>query len=89
MNLKQVVLAIMTAVSLLSVVFALSQSLSEPQVQAQLELYQTNLILNAAQIEATGVNTPDSQDSTIADVAPNIIGEQPYTVAENQYKKTI
>ncbi len=89
MNLKRLVLAIMTAVSLLSVVFALSQSLSEPQVQAQLELYQTNLILNAAQIEESGVNTPDSQDSTIAGIAPNIIGEKPYTVAENQYKKTI
>ena len=89
MNLKRVVLAIMTAVSLLSVIFALSQSLSEPQVQAQLELYQTDLILHVAQLENSDINSEENENVSINALVPNIIGTKPYEVAEQQYQKTI
>ncbi|MGY6529732.1 MAG: CPBP family intramembrane glutamic endopeptidase [Cyanobacterium sp.] len=82
MNLKRALLAIITIVSLSSVFFALSQSLTEPQVQSQLELYQTNLILNVAELE-------ESSDENLSQIAPSLVGTNPYQVAENQYKNVL
>ncbi len=87
MNLKRVVLAIMTVVSLLSVVFALTQSLGEPQVQAQLELYQTNLILNSA--ELANNDTSSESDNNLSSLSTSLAGANPYETAEKQYQKTL
>ncbi len=88
MNLKRSLLAIITVISLYCVFFALGQSLGEPQVQAQLELYQTNLILNSAQLQTS--NSHDEIDSAdINKIAQTLVGTDPYKTAENQYKKTL
>ncbi|AFZ46671.1 Abortive infection protein [Cyanobacterium stanieri PCC 7202] len=82
MNLKRSLLAIVTIVSLFSVFFALGQSLAEPQVQSQLELYQTNLILNVAELE-------ESEDKNINEIAQTLVGNNPYQVAEKQYQNVL
>ena len=87
MNIKRSLLAVITAISLLSVVIALSQSLGEPQVQAQLELYQTNLILNVAQLE--DVDSSDEANQNLNQLTTSLIGPDPYQMAESQYKKTL
>lgn len=90
MNLKRSLLAIITAISLLSVVFALSQSLGEPQVQAQLELYQTNLILNAAEFKTDDFAIEENTSkNNLNNLTKNLIGSEPYTVAQQQYQKTL
>ncbi|MBE9223510.1 CPBP family intramembrane metalloprotease [Cyanobacterium stanieri LEGE 03274] len=82
MNIKRSLLAIITVISLLSVFFALGQSLAEPQVQSQLELYQTNLILNVAELET-------SDNENLNQIAPSLVGNNPYQVAEKQYEKVL
>ena len=90
MNLKRSLLAIITAISLLSVVFALSQSLGEPQVQAQLELYQTNLLLNAAEYTTDDFAIEkNTSNNNLNNLTKNLIGSEPYTLAQKQYQKTL
>lgn len=81
MNLKRSILAILTILSMYSVFFALSQSLGEPQVQAQLELYQTNLILNASSWNPSQEN--------ISNLSQNLIGENPLSIAQSSYEKAL
>ena len=87
MNLKRSLLAIITAISLLSVGIALGQSLGEPQVQAQLELYQTNLILNVTQLEEMGTSAEANQN--LQQLSSSLIGSDPYQVAQSQYEKAL
>ena len=91
MNWKRLLLVLLTIFSLSSVVFALSQSLGEPQVQAQLELYQTDLILNVAEYRDEPSVEQEQNQSKIqaSDITKNLVGENPYTVAEKQYQKTL
>ncbi|BAQ62537.1 possible membrane associated protease [Geminocystis sp. NIES-3708] len=88
MNWKRSLLAILTVISMYSVFFALSQSLGEPQVQAQLELYQTNLILNASSLNQSS-NPSISNDDNVSNIAQGLIGNDPYGVAQNQYEKAL
>ncbi|BAQ65029.1 CPBP family intramembrane glutamic endopeptidase [Geminocystis sp. NIES-3709] len=81
MNWKRSLLAILTILSMYSVFFALSQSLGEPQVQAQLELYQTNLILNASSWNPSQEN--------ISSISQNLIGENPLSIARSSYEKAL
>jgi hypothetical protein len=88
MNWKRSLLAILTVISMYSVFFALSQSLGEPQVQAQLELYQTNLILNASSLNQSS-NPLISDSGNVGNIAQVLIGNDPYGVAQSQYEKTL
>jgi membrane protease YdiL (CAAX protease family) len=92
MNLKRSPVAIIaaifiTVISLSSVFFNLAQSLGEPQVQAQLELYQTNLILNVAELGEIDASSEINQE--IKQLTTSLIGSDPYQVAANQYQKTL
>lgn len=49
MKLKQIILSILTFISILYVTLSLLGSWSQPQIQSRLELYQTNLILQASE----------------------------------------
>ena len=81
MNLKRSLLIILTAISLYSVFFALSQSLAETQIQSRLELYQSNLILNASQWQSSS----EKQNN----LTQSLIGTNPYVIIQEQYEKTL
>ncbi|PHV62249.1 CPBP family intramembrane glutamic endopeptidase [Cyanobacterium aponinum] len=81
MNLKRSLLIILTAISLYSVFFALTQSLTETQIQSRLELYQTNLILNASEWQPSS----DNQKS----FTQNLLGNNPYLIAQEQYNNIL
>lgn len=81
MNLKRSLLIILTAISLYSVFFALSQSLAETQIQSRLELYQSNLILNASQWQSSS----EKQNN----LTQSLIGANPYVIVQEQYEKTL
>lgn len=86
MNIKRLFLAIITVICLYAVFLALGQSLGEPQVQARLQLYQSNLILHAAELK------PDDtiqNNSELIDLSETLIGANPYAVAESQYQEAI
>lgn len=88
MNWKRSLLAILTVISMYSVFFALSQSLGEPQVQSQLELYQTNLILNAASLNQSS-NPLIADSGNVGNIAQGLIGKNPYAVAQTQYENAL
>ena len=87
MNLKRSLLAIITAISVYVLIFALGQSLAEPQIQAQLELYQTNLILNVAELNQD--KDVSNSDNNLNSIAQSIVGSDPYAVAQTQYEKAL
>jgi membrane protease YdiL (CAAX protease family) len=80
MTIKRAILILLTIVSLLPVFSSLGASVAEPQIQAKLQLYQTNLILDASEL-ARG------------DVGENwqalLVGSNPYDTAEKQYQEAL
>ncbi|TVQ59498.1 MAG: CPBP family intramembrane metalloprotease [Spirulina sp. DLM2.Bin59] len=77
MTLKRLALILMTLLVVARVGLALLGSLSEPQVQGQLELYQTNLILKAAEY------APDNPE--LQEPIQQLLGNAPYDNAAKQY----
>ncbi|EHJ14834.1 Abortive infection protein, partial [Crocosphaera watsonii WH 0003] len=47
MTTKRAILIVLTIVSLIPVILSLIASINQPQVQSNLQLYQTNLVLQA------------------------------------------
>ena len=87
---KRVILVGLTALTFIVVSFSLIQSWSEPQISSRLELYQTNLILHAAewQTESSTVVQNDSQRSPDLTKARNaLIGDRPIQTAQKQYQE--
>ncbi len=82
MFVKRLILSLITVLAILSVTFSLIKSFSEPQIQSKLELYQTNLILNASELAK-------SSDLTMKNVLQTLGGENPLKTAETQYIEAI
>ncbi|PSF34249.1 CPBP family intramembrane metalloprotease domain-containing protein [Aphanothece hegewaldii CCALA 016] len=83
MTIKKLIIVLVTIISLFPVILALVSSVNQPQVQSNLQLYQTNLILQASELS-------DSNDSEAVDLAPvkiALLGTNPYLTAKNQYQE--
>ncbi|HIK37567.1 MAG: CPBP family intramembrane metalloprotease [Geminocystis sp.] len=78
---KRLLLIILTVVSAVSVFLTLFQSLGEIQIQYQLELYQSNLILNASQWQPKGEKN--------AELLETLIGNTPYKTIAQQYEQVL
>jgi len=78
--LKRVVLVGLTVLAALTVLSSLVQSLNQPQVQSRLELYQTQLLLQASELQADG-------DADLSALRETLIGDNPYSAAQQQYEK--
>ena len=62
-------------------------SFQEPQVQGQLELYQTNLVLEAAEYDRDSLATTSPE--AIATLVEQLTGEDPYANATKQYEAVL
>ncbi|AUB39732.1 CAAX amino terminal protease [Nostoc flagelliforme CCNUN1] len=83
MTLKRLVLIfILTPIAVLLAVSALFSSWQEPQFQSRLELYQTNIAL-----QAQAWQSEDSSDDNLKAVQEAILGEQPLESATKQYQE--
>lgn len=78
---KRALLTVVTLLSLVPLVLSLLNSLGELQVQPELELAQTNLVLEAMAWQ------PDS--ALEQRLPPWILADQPYQVALSQYEKSL
>ena len=85
MTIKRLILAVLTILAVLQVSLSLIDSWNQPQIQSRLELYQTNLLLHAAewQDEKPSSNGEDKSALTVRDA---IIGENPFAAAQKQYQ---
>jgi len=83
---KYVVYFLITIISLVPVVLSLIGSINQPQIQGNLQLYQTDLILQAAEISRS---SPDSNSENLESLQETLLGGEPYEVAETQYNEAL
>jgi uncharacterized protein len=82
MTIKRAILALLTLLAIARIAFSLNDSLSEPQIQSRLELYQTNLVLYVAEFKSN-----EESDFDLNTAVDSLVGEDPYAVAAKQYQK--
>ncbi|MGB5770146.1 MAG: CPBP family intramembrane glutamate endopeptidase, partial [Crocosphaera sp.] len=80
MTTKKIILIVLTVVSLIPVILSLIGSINQPQVQSNLQLYQTNLVLQAS--EFSGENIREFEE-----IRDSVLGKNPYKAAFDQYKE--
>ncbi|MGK7923332.1 MAG: lysostaphin resistance A-like protein [Trichodesmium sp.] len=81
MTIKKLILSILTIVAIAFLGFSLFASVTQPQIQSRLELYQTNLLLHAAEWK------PENLDSKNLNFASKVlIGNDAYEAGLTQYK---
>ncbi len=84
-TIKRLILVVLTIFAIAKVSLSLVESWSQPQIQSRLELYQTNLLLHAAEWQPSK-NTDATTDFT--GVRNALIGDEPFKVAQKQYEET-
>lgn len=82
MTIKRLILVVLTAVAIALLGLSLYNSWSQPQFQSRLELYQTNLVLQASQWQGENLEGVDF-DST----SKTLLGEKPVENALKQYQE--
>ncbi|MGL6343965.1 MAG: hypothetical protein ACRC80_33075 [Waterburya sp.] len=82
MTLKRAILALLTIFAIARIGLSLNDSLSEPQIQSRLELYQTNLVLHVAEFKSS-----PRDDFDLNSAVKSLVGEDPYAAASKQYQK--
>ncbi|MBW4487783.1 MAG: CPBP family intramembrane metalloprotease [Trichocoleus desertorum ATA4-8-CV12] len=82
MRLKSLILGVLTIIAIAFIGLSLAQSWSQPQVQSDLELYQTNLLLHASEWQG------DANSEVDLKVARDkLIGDEPVKAALKQYQE--
>jgi uncharacterized protein len=81
MTIKRLILMVLTLVAIAIAGFSLFNSWQEPQFQSSLELYQTNIALQAAQWQP-----PKDDSGNLKPVSEAILGEKPLEAATKQYQ---
>ncbi|MEB3343273.1 type II CAAX prenyl endopeptidase Rce1 family protein [Okeania sp.] len=81
MKIKKIILSILTILAITFLGFSLISSVSQPQIQGRLELYQTNLLLHAGEWEPEDL---DSKNFNVASEA--LIGNDSYQTGLIQYQ---
>ncbi|ACK71418.1 Abortive infection protein [Gloeothece citriformis PCC 7424] len=88
MTIKRIILGVLTVVALIPLLLNLIGSVNQPQVQANLQLYQTNLILQASELNfevLSDSSSPSNADSNSLSSA--LLGNDPYFTAQTQYEE--
>jgi hypothetical protein len=83
MTIKQVVLSVLTFLVLIVIGSSLVSSWNEPQVTGQLQLYQSDLLLQATEWQGEGLAAPDAQQ-----VRSVLLGKDPLATVVEQYNQT-
>ncbi len=82
MTFKRLILILSTVVAILLAGSSLFSSWQEPQFQGRLELFQTDIVLQAATWEPQ-----DDKDNTYATARDAILGAKPLEIATDQYEE--
>ncbi|AFY37794.1 Abortive infection protein [[Leptolyngbya] sp. PCC 7376] len=84
---KRLFLVILTVLTLIPLLSSLWASFQEPQIQGRLELYQTNLVLEATEYDRDSAATTSPEG--IATLVEQLTGEDPYGNAIKQYESVL
>ncbi|HIK29817.1 MAG TPA: CPBP family intramembrane metalloprotease [Oscillatoriales cyanobacterium M59_W2019_021] len=80
MTIKQFILIGLTVLTVAFVSLSLLGSVTKPQIQSQLELYQTNLVLQATEWQ------PEADDASLTTLRESLFGEDVFEEALKQYR---
>lgn len=80
MTIKRIILTVLTVLAILLAGVSLWESWQQPQIQSRLELYQTNLLLQASQWQPQ-----DKADQNLSSARNTLLGEKPLEEATEQY----
>ena len=81
MIIKRLILALLTVLAIARIISSLGDSLSQPQIQSRLELYQTNLVLHITEFSFEG------EQANFQNAIDSLVGKEPLEAAEKQYQK--
>ena len=81
MIIKRLILALLTVLAIARIISSLGDSLSQPQIQSRLELYQTNLVLHITEFSV------EEEQANLQNALDSLVGKQPLVAAEKQYQK--
>ena len=81
MIIKRLILALLTVLAIVRIISSLGDSLSQPQIQSRLELYQTNLVLHITEFSFEG------EQANLQGAIDSLVGKEPFVAAEKQYQK--
>jgi uncharacterized protein len=81
-NLKRIILSVITLAVVVLLGSNLFASLGEPQISDRLELYQTDLVLRATELDPKSLS-----ESQFASVRNNLLGEKPFKTALEAYQE--
>lgn len=79
MTIKRLILTVLTLFAIMIIGQDLFDSFSQPQIQSRLELYQTNLVLQATELPPTDSNTVAATKA--------LVGNDPIAAALKQYQE--
>lgn len=79
---KRLILLALTLFAVIKVFLSLGGSLSEPQIQTRLELYQTNLMLQSLDYKS------ENNQENWSLFSQSLMGENPYESAQQQYENS-
>lgn len=78
MTIKRVILVVLTALAIFLIGQDLLNSWNQPQIQSRLELYQTNLLLQATELR--------QDDASLQSARQALLGTEPLKTAQEQYQ---
>ncbi|NET06371.1 MAG: CPBP family intramembrane metalloprotease [Symploca sp. SIO2B6] len=89
MTIKRLILVLLTIFAIAKVSLSLAESWGQPQIQSRLELYQTNLLLHASQLQGNSpeINTSQSSAPELNAAVDALIGTKPFQTAQKQYRQ--
>ncbi len=89
MTIKRLILVALTIFAIAKVGLSLVESWSQPQIQSRLELYQTNLLLHAAEWQDKNADaaTPQASTPDLTTARKALIGDEPLKAAQKQYQE--
>jgi membrane protease YdiL (CAAX protease family) len=83
MTIKRVILIFITILAVFRVFLSLIESINQPQIQSRLELYQTNLVLQAAEFDPSQLDN----NLDVNTLRQALLSNDPYLTAQNQYEQ--
>ncbi len=81
MTIKRIILSVLTVLAILLAGVSLWESWQQPQIESRLELYQTNLLLQASQWQPQ-----DNGDANLSSARNTLVGDKPLEAATEQYQ---
>lgn len=86
MKIKQLILSAVTLMAIALFGYSLFSSWQEPQVQSQIELYQTDLVLQASTLQELQASAPDADPAAVKALWVPLVGENPAKAALEEYQ---